>query len=577
MPPPGNAPNGDGPGAQSRLMEGLSQVLSSLCQGSAPGVLFCDDVHWADNATLDLLTYMARRLAGKPLFILAAWRDDVTPAEHGLRRLMAEARRAGALISLKRLERAAVGELVRAALANRDQPASSLADRIYQEAEGLPFFITKYLEALEAGGSQELLDWELPPSARDLMQSRLEHAGEAGWQLLSSAAVIGRSFTYDILRTASGRSELEIVEGLDRLLRLRLIQEQRAQPGEAAGAYDFTHDKIRSLVYDQTSLTRRRLLHQRTADAYAALIRQRREASALAAYHYQLAGLPARAAEYFKLSGDDARALYANRDAIAHYQSALDCAYARPADLHEAIGDLHTLLAEYQAALTSYETAAALCTPERLRWIEYRLGIVHHQRGEWDLAECHFEAAAHAMSQDQAPEEKARVLADWSRTAYRRQNYPRAQELAQGALALAESSGNRSALAKAQNMLGLLARSHQDYPQAIQFLQRSLENADDLADPGGRAAALNNLAHVYAEGGDRLQAIELTRKALDLCLLQGDRHGAAALHNNLADLYHATGNSETAMDHLKQAVAAFAEIGLEGGEPKPEIWMLTEW
>ncbi len=577
--PPANSLSGEGPGAQNQFLEGLCQTLTVLCQGRSTGVLFLDDVHWADNATLDLLTYFARRLAGRSLFILVAWREDLISAEHKLRRLMAEARRAGTgtLMTLMRLERAAVDELVRAALPEEARRVPSLAARIFQEAEGLPFFVTKYLETFEAAGHTDMQDWALPPSVQDMLQARLNRANETGWQLLSSAAVIGRSFTYDILRAASGRSEFEVVEGLEHLARLGLIEELRSRPDDNTVAYDFTHDKLRQLVYDQTSLARRRLLHQRAADAYTGLIRQRREASAQAAYHYQLAGAPAKAAEYFKRSGDDSRAVYANRDAIAHYHSALTCGYARPAELHEAIGDLQALSAEYRAALTSYETAAALCAPERLPWIEHRLGVVHHQRGDWDLAECHFEAAASALDQNKASEEMARVLVDWSRTAYRRMNYAQAQELAQRALSLAEACDDRRALARAENMLGLLARSRQDYAGAIAYLRHSLEITDEQADAGGRAAALNNLARVHAEGGDYPQAIDLTQQALELCLQQGDRHRAAALRNNLADLYHATGNSQAAMEHLKLAVAAFAEIGLEAGEQKPEIWMLTEW
>ena len=118
-----------------------------------------------------------------------------------------------------------------------------------------------------------------------------------------------------------------------------------------------------------------------------------------------------------------------------------------------------------------------------------RLGNVRHQRGDWELAECHFEAAVQALGEAHADDELARVWADWSRTAYRRGNLERALTLAERALMLAETSGNQPALAQVHNMLGILARSRQDYPQAIQQLQRSLEITTSLNDPGGRAAA----------------------------------------------------------------------------------------
>ena len=85
----------DAPGGQSRFFEGLRQVLSAICQGSTSNVLFFDDMHWADAASLDLLAYLVRRLAGQPLFILATWRSDEGPAASRLRSLVAEAQRAG--------------------------------------------------------------------------------------------------------------------------------------------------------------------------------------------------------------------------------------------------------------------------------------------------------------------------------------------------------------------------------------------------------------------------------------------------------------------------------------------------
>ncbi len=90
-------------------------------------------------------------------------------------------------------------------------------------------------------------------------------------------------------------------------------------------------------------------------------------------------------------------------------------------------------------------------------------------------------------------------------------------------------------------------------------------------------AALNNLALVCRSSGAIERAIELTEEALALCVSQGDRHREAALQNNLADLFHAAGDSEAAMSHLKQSVSIYAEIGVEAGTYRPEIWMLVEW
>ena len=70
---------------------------------------------------------------------------------------------------------------------------------------------------------------------------------------------------------------------------------------------------------------------------------------------------------------------------------------------------------------------------------------------------------------------------------------------------------------------------------------------------------------------------ELTREALIHCERQGDRHRQAALESNLADLFHAEGHEAEAMEHLKRAVALFAEVGARPGDPQAEVWKLVEW
>lgn len=422
----------------------------------------------------------------------------------------------------------------------------------------------------------------MPRSVRDLLQSRLAAVGETGWQLLQTAAVIGRSFDLVTLREASGRSDEETVTTLESLIGQGVVHEVPGRDGSETPTYDFSHEKLRALVYDETSLARRRLLHRRVAQVLIIRTRGRREIGSGAsqiAQHYQLAGQAAEAAEYFRLAGEYARALYANTEALAHFRAALALGYPDTAKLYESIGDLQTLLGDYGAALTSFEAAAALCDPggRDLARVEHKLGNVHHRRGEWELAETHFQAALSTRGGDEDPREKARLYADWSLTAHHRGQTDRALELARRALGLAEAANDMHALAQARNILGILARGQGDFDQAGHHLEQSLAIAEALGDPGARVAALNNLALVYSAGGNLERATALTETALGLCTLQGDRHREAALHNNLADLLHTAGRSEVAMSHLKQAVIIFAEIGVEAGAWQPEIWKLTEW
>jgi predicted ATPase/DNA-binding SARP family transcriptional activator len=572
------APPLDTPGARSRFFGEVVRVLLKVLDGPPPGVLFLDDLHWADDATLSLLTYLVRRLDDKPLYVLLTWRAEEVHEVHRLRELLAEARRSGraTTLTLERLGPASVEELVGHALPG----AGMLGSRLSDETEGLPLFLTEYLTAVEKGeldvGDEA---WTLPGGVQDLLRTRLLTVGEAAGQVLAAAAVVGRSFDFDTVRAASGRGEEETLTALEELTSRGLIREVGSAVG-GVPAYDFDHDKLRTLVYEETSLARKRLLHRRAALALAGQARGR-EADALAgqiARHHRLAGQDKESARYHRLAGDYARSLHANSDALTHYEEALALGHPDASALHEAIGDLRTRAGEYGAALSSYEAAASSAGQGDLSVLEHKIGNVHARRGEWDLARSHYESALEALGEPggEAAGGLARLYADWSLLSHGQDERDEATAFASRALELAESTGDTRSLAQAHNMLGILAGKFGDQDAALRHLQESLDLAEALGDSDVKVAALNNLALAREHGGESAEALRLAETALALCVASGDRHREAALHNNLADLLHAASREQESMAHLKRAVELFAEIG-ERDELQPEIWKLVEW
>ena len=482
----------DSPGAQSRFFDAIIEIMLASTHRPVPGVVLFDDLHWADDASIDLVTYLVRRFRGRRICLLTTWRSEHVAAEHRLRLLLSEAQRAGVAttLTLSRLRFSDVKSLVLATGTQGATLPEGFEERLYQETEGLPFFVVEYLATLDGNvPSVDDTTWSIPSGVRDLLLWRLAGLSETGRQLLDTAAVVGRSFDFGILQQASGRGEDETVAALEELISQGLVHELGGEVSSTYPAYDFGHEQLRTLTYEETSLARRRLLHRRVAEAMAARSDRRSGSAAPAsqiAGHYRMSGEDSRAGQYFELAGQQARALFANAEALRHFRTALEVGHPDALSLHEAIGDLQILLGDYGAALTSYETAAALCGPSVLGHIEHKLGTVHHRLGAWDLADSYFEAARDWYGDKDASPERARLYGDWSLNAHRKGDPQGALEMALRAAEIAQATNDRAAVAQAHNILGVLARSRSDFDEAFKQLEMSLKLAETLRDPRAR-------------------------------------------------------------------------------------------
>lgn len=553
----------------ARLVESLAEVLTALVSGALPGVLFVDDLSRADDSSLNVIAYLARRLRGRPIILLVAWRTAELDDEVRDRvTAVADGDGLAVRIELARLDRAAVAELAAASLG---AGGWAVADALYAESEGLPLYVAEALaSSMPVGGPT-------PRGVAALLRSRITATGVLARQLLDAAAVIGRSFALETVRLASGRGEDEAIAGLEELVRRGLIVEV-APTGADDVRYDFSHGGLRDVAYESIGLARRRLLHRRVAEALPSggLVGEVGARWSLIAHHEALAGRSPEAAVAHRLAGQHARAMFANREARDHFEAALALGDPRVADLHEDLAEVLTLLGDYAAAIAHFEVAAALAGPERHAIIDHRLGLVHARRGEWARADSYLvDALASAPEHDSVT--RSGLLADRSAIAHRAGDPSSARDLARHALRLARVADDLPGMARADDLLGILARGEGDLRAALKYLTRSCQAAAASGDTGLRIAAMNSLALVEADLGRRDRAIDLVREALALCERQGDRHRQAALENNLADLLRADGRADEGMEHLKRAVAIFADIGGQPDELRPEIWKLIEW
>lgn len=557
--------------ARVRMLDAVAEALSALVGGPIPGVIIVEDVQWADDATREALTWLARRLNDRSLILVLSWRPEDLD-DRGLA-FAARLEEVAAIdpLRLQRLDRSAVTAMVEAVpTANR---AAIEVDVVVEESEGIPLYVVEALAAASGRSSDGPHH-----GVRALLRERLATVGEMASQVLAAAAVIGRSFDLATVRAASGRTEDETVAALEELVRRGIVREL----GDGGSlAFDFAHAKLRDTAYEGTSLARRRLLHRRTAELLRSMPGAAQDRGRLAqiARHERSAGRDADAAEAFREAGVRSRSVYANREALEHFETALALGHPDIVGLQLTIGELRTMVGDYAGASAMLEAAAAVASERDLPAIEMSLGLIHVRRGDLDSAASHLDAAIESLEDRDGAERAmlARVLVERGLVALRARDLERARGCAGDALVMAEEAKDPAAVGAAHRLLGLVARERGDLVVARAELERSVALASGDPDGATAIAAGNSLALVEAAAGDRAAAIDRLERALGACQRTGLRHLEAAVENNLADQLHAVGRVEDAMDHLKRAVVIFADVGGTPGELEPELWKLVEW
>jgi DNA-binding SARP family transcriptional activator len=565
----GSPAAGDTVGAHARLIGAIADGLTALVTDGSVGALWMDDVQWLDASSLEALGYLVRRLAGRPVLLLLAWRAEDLDGD-----VVDFARRvtSGAdaiVIELDRLGAADVTRLVASGIAPAKVDAE-FAERLAVASEGLPLYV---VEALAAGSS--VAPESMPSGVETVLRMRVASVSEPAAQVLGAASVIGRSFDLATVRYASGRSDDETADAVDELLRRRLIREGLA-------GLDFAHAAIREHVYGSISMQRRRLLHRRVAEAL------RRDLGAIGrddlarivgiAAHERAAGRDAAAADAYRDASIRAAGLFANREAIEHAEAALALGHPDVVGLHAEIGRLRTRLGDYPGAIAALESAAALAAPAELPSLEWALGRAHLRRGDLVAAEHHLAAAMadrSGRSRDSANAAIARILVDRSVVSRRAGDEPAARAAAERALQVAVGAGDPAAQGAADRILGLLALDGGEPTTAVAHLLAAVEAAANDPDPTARIAALASLALAEAAAGALDAGLVHGEEAVVASRAIGDRHLEAAVENHLADILHAAGRDDESRVHLTRAIEAFAEVGGDPADPDPGIWMLS--
>lgn len=325
-----------------RLFDSVALVLTRLA-GRGPVVLVLDDLHWADEPTIQMLRYVVRATRQAAVLTLGTYRDVELDRLHPLEAAMVDLYREGLAVrlTLRRLDLGPVTEMIADLLGVAPRELSAeLVQAVQAEAEGVPFFVEELVLHLSEEGllRRESGRWRLvegaaaaiPQSVRSVVGHRLARLDSDAQETLALAAVIGREFPLTVLQRvleARGRGGAErAARDLDAALSRRLVVESPSPPGSVREAgYAFAHDQIRDVLYWGLSHVRRRLLHEAVAEAIEAVYGadDPRRFAALA-YHYGAGEDLERATRYARLAGERAARLHAWEDAVRYYGEALD-------------------------------------------------------------------------------------------------------------------------------------------------------------------------------------------------------------------------------------------------------------
>jgi tetratricopeptide (TPR) repeat protein len=528
-----------------------------------------------------LVEYLLPLVSQAPLLWLLLYRPE---QESGAWRLREKAARdhAGRFVDvpLRRLDPDDCQELL-AHLVRLDPWPPEMQELILSRTEGNPLYIEELLRVLvddgvlvrdgsgwQVSGSLEAL--KVPDTLEGVMMTRLDRLGETYRHTTQVASVVGRMFPFDTLEhVLPAESQDTLNPCLKRLQQQEIAREAQRAPELV---YMFRHGMMQEVCYGSLLARTRRQYHRSIAEYLEAHHGESEENLALVAHHAFAGQDWPRALHYQRLAGQQARKLFANHEAIDHFTKALHSAENLPEvettserqTLYAALGELLTTTGQYDRAQEclnqARELAASLGDVDaQARACRWRARL-HELRSEYPPA---FEWIEHGLAvlagRETAEAAELRLIAGLIHS--RQGENERALSQCQAALRIAESLGEVTVLARANNLLGHLNRLRGNPVAALSYLQRAFDLYQQAGDINGQALTHNLTAIVYMYLSQWPQAEHHYRQARDIFHRVGDLYNRAFADNNLGEILLKRGQLDEALTFYGEALRAFEQIG----------------
>ncbi|MCB0213407.1 MAG: AAA family ATPase, partial [Anaerolineae bacterium] len=370
-----------------RLFFAVAELLAGLIQADAaspvcPLLLIIEDLHWCDENSLELLLYLIRRLASRPVLFLFTYRGDEIDSTLAQFLNQLDRQRLAAEIFLSPLTHDQIDMMVQAIF---NQPRPTRADflqRLHTFTEGNPFFIEELLKSMVMAGDiyyaedgiwdrKPLFDLQIPRSVQDAVQHRSRQLTPETRSVLTLAAVVGRRFDFTLLQQLTKTTEDDLLDHIKALLTAQFIIE------ESADQFAFRHALTREAIYTSLLGRERRQLHRTIAQALETMDDDTPTRVPLTdlADHFYRGEVWAKVLPYAQRAGERALTFYAPQSAAIYFSQAIEAneKLQQPpsAQLYYQRGQAYATLNKFEDGLADYQRsldAARAQSDHRLEW-----------------------------------------------------------------------------------------------------------------------------------------------------------------------------------------------------------------
>lgn len=509
---------------QQHILESLVAWCTALAERS-PVLLFFDDSHWADSATLQIIRHLAHRTRNKRVLIVLSYREIELSESTALQSVLHDFTRdrMATRIKLTRFNYEETKELLSTLLIPTGKIDTALAKAIFRETEGNPFYVEEVCKTLLEEGKLclEKGEWvspvidhiDIPQSVRLTIQSRLARLPEEVQNALKLAAIFGREFEFNLLMKAGDYAEDELIDHLEKAEQAQIIRE--IKKGHTSSlSFAFEHALIPGSLRESLSGLRRLRMHRQVA---AAIQEIHPEDYETLAFHYEEAGDADQALVNYRLAAKRALGVFANQEAERYFRSALELCKTDEgrAEILAGLGEAAYRNGKQKDAENAFEEAVVLFRKLRNFDAMARLFSLA-ARAAWymDNAKAGLELCQRGMAEmpEGIENEGMAMLLHETARAYRfNDDYEKAFELSHKALAMAEKLELTDVQADTYATIGIIECL--PYKERREALLKAVEIAEKHNLLPILARARLNLASNFIQGGEFHKANDSLKKS----------------------------------------------------------------